>query len=67
MNEHIVELESRLAFMEDAIHGLNKTVVLQQNAMQVLQQELESLREQLVSLSPSPLATGEVEPPPPHY
>ena len=67
MEERIVELETRLAFQEDAIHHLNQTVSDQQRQIDVLKEILETLKLRLRSLSLSPVASGDPEPPPPHY
>ncbi len=66
MNEEIIELESKLAFQEDALLQLNITVTKQQIEIAELKRALEELRETVRHLNPSPLG-GEPEPPPPHY
>ncbi|MEJ2396658.1 MAG: SlyX family protein [Candidatus Thiodiazotropha sp.] len=67
MEERIVELETRLAFQEDAIYHLNQTVSEQQHQIDALTEVLEILKQRLRSLSPSPLGSEGPEPPPPHY
>jgi SlyX protein len=67
MEERLVELETRLAFQEDAIHHLNRTVADQQRLIEALEQRIEQLTERLRNLSPSPLEGDQPEPPPPHY
>jgi SlyX protein len=67
MNDRIIDLESRLAFQEEAIHSLNETVVAQQRTIETLAQTIEVLRERIKAFDPSPLHSGEPEPPPPHY
>lgn len=67
MEERIVELETRLAFQEEVIHHLNQTVSDQQRQVDTLMQTVEMLKQRLQSLSPSPVGSGEPEPPPPHY
>lgn len=67
MEARVVELETRLAFQEDAIHHLNETVAAQQRQIDALTKTLEALKKRLLSLSPSPLDSNEAEPPPPHY
>ncbi|MCU7876467.1 MAG: SlyX family protein [Candidatus Thiodiazotropha sp. (ex. Lucinoma kazani)] len=67
MNEHIFDLESRLAFQEEAINTLSETVVEQQQLIDSLTRTVEALRERIKAFDPSPLQSGEPEPPPPHY
>jgi SlyX protein len=67
MEERVVELETRLAFQEDAIHHLNQTVAEQQRHIDALLETVEQLKQRLQSLSPSPLEGDQPEPPPPHY
>jgi len=67
MEERIVELETRLAFQEDAIHHLNETVAAQQRRIDSLSGMLEVLSQRLQQFSTSPLHGNEEEPPPPHY
>jgi SlyX protein len=67
METRVVELETRLAFQEDAIHHLNQTVADQQRQIDVLSKTLEQLKERLQGLSLSPLEGDQPEPPPPHY
>ena len=67
MEERIVELETRLAFQEDAIHHLNRTVDDQRCQIEALEQRVKQLQQRLKGLSPSPLEGEQQEPPPPHY
>ncbi|MCM8856811.1 MAG: SlyX family protein [Candidatus Thiodiazotropha sp.] len=67
MNERIFDLESRLAFQEEAINTLSETVVEQQQLIDSLARTVEALRERIKAFDPSPLQSGELEPPPPHY
>jgi SlyX protein len=67
MEAHIVELETRLAFQEDAIHHLNQTVADQQRRIDELCKTVDLLKQRLQSLSPSPMESDQPEPPPPHY
>lgn len=67
MEERLVELETRLAFQEDAIHHLNQTVADQRRQIEELEQRVEQLKQRLRSVSPSPLEGDQPEPPPPHY
>ena len=67
MNDRIIDLESRLAFQEEAIHTLSETMIEQQRTIDSLSNTVEALRRRLQALEPSPLQPGETEPPPPHY
>ena len=67
MDERIIDLESRVAFQEEAIHTLSETLIEQQRTLDSLTRSLEALKERLQTLEPSPLQPGETEPPPPHY
>jgi SlyX protein len=67
MNDRIIDLESRLAFQEEAIHTLSETLIEQQRTIDSLSQTMELLRERLQALEPTPLQPGDNEPPPPHY
>jgi SlyX protein len=67
MNDRIIDLESRVAFQEEAIHTLSETLIEQQRTIDSLSRTLEMLGERLQALEPTPLQSGENEPPPPHY
>jgi SlyX protein len=67
MEERIVELETRLAFQEDTIQHLNQTVSDQQRQIDALKETVETLKQRLRSISPSPVGSEGPEPPPPHY
>ncbi|MCU7935075.1 MAG: SlyX family protein [Candidatus Thiodiazotropha sp. (ex Dulcina madagascariensis)] len=67
MDERMIDLESRLAFQEQAIHNLSETVIEQQRLIDALSQTVEALRERIKAMNPSPVSPNEVEPPPPHY
>jgi SlyX protein len=67
MDERIIDLESRMAFQEEAIHTLSETLIEQQRTIDSLSRTIDALRQRLQALEPSPLQPGETEPPPPHY
>ncbi|MEW8024428.1 MAG: SlyX family protein [Candidatus Thiodiazotropha sp.] len=67
MNDRIIDLESRMAFQEQAIHTLSETLIEQQRTIDSLNRAVEALGQRLQALDPSPLQPGETEPPPPHY
>jgi len=62
-----IDLQARLAFQEDAIDGLNRTIARQDAELAALRRDLEDVRRQLRALAPSPAGHPADEPPPPHY
>lgn len=66
MQNQIVELETKLAFQEDMIQALNRTVGQQQQELLELKRDVEELQTQLRAMAPS-LAPGITDEPPPHY
>jgi uncharacterized coiled-coil protein SlyX len=67
MNERTAELETRLAFQERTLQELNEVVVRQQGEIDRLIRELETLKTQMRSMAPYPVAGRDEETPPPHY
>lgn len=68
MQETIEDLQSRLAFQEDAIDQLNKTVVEQHNEIQLLQKQLKYLNDQMEQMAEQQQQQGAVgHERPPHY
>jgi len=68
MNEQeLIELQTRLAFQDDAILELNATVARQQNQIDDLVRLVKHLQDQLKALTPSQVEGRGEEPPPPHY
>lgn len=67
MNERMVELEVRVAFQEQTLQELNEVVTRQQQQIDRLAQELETLKVQLTIVAPSLVIAKEEETPPPHY
>lgn len=65
--ERLVELETRLAFQEDHIQQLNRSLGLQQQQLESLVLEVRELRRQLRALEAGEPADRGDEPPPPHY
>lgn len=66
MESRIAELEIKLAYAEDLIEEVNRSVYRQQQQIEQMQQEIRSLRQQLLASLP-----GEERRPqdeiPPHY
>jgi SlyX protein len=67
MEERITELELRFMHQEQAINDLNDTVCRQELVIERLERELERVREQFMTMSPSINRTDDEEEPPPHY
>ena len=67
MEQRLMELESRVAFQDDAIQKLNDVVVSQQEQLDVLRNELKYLNEKVRDLTSELIATEDQETPPPHY
>ncbi len=66
MKDERVELETKLAFQEDLVHALNRTVAEQQQELVELRRDLEELRKQLRALEPN-LTSAALDETPPHY
>lgn len=66
MNHEIIDLQSRVAFQEDAIHELNLTVSQLQNQLTTLQLAIKELHLQMQNLTP-PEGGGGGHEIPPHY
>lgn len=67
MESRLTNLEVKLAFQDDLLEALNRTVAAQQTQLDLMQEEIRLLYQQLKSLTPSQIGTAEEEPPPPHY
>ena len=66
LQAQVVELQTQVAFQEEAISELNQALIKQQAQLAVLQRQWELLKDQAAQQSqPSPVAAA--EPPPPHY
>ncbi len=64
----IEDLQSRLAFQEDALEELTLTMVRQENRLKALEQELEQLKRQLRELERNQATPGgAAQERPPHY
>lgn len=67
MDDKIVDIETRLAFQEDAIQQLSQVVYEQQRLMDALNARIQGLEAQMKAIEPRLLAPPGEEPPPPHY
>ena len=66
MDKRITELEVKLAFAEDLMEELNRTVFRQQQQIEQLQQEVRELRQQVQTSLPAAPGNPSDEVPP-HY
>lgn len=66
VESELVELQSRMAFQEDAISSLNEIVAKQNLEIQRLQEQLKLVYKRIVDLKPEH-DEGTSESPPPHY
>lgn len=69
LEERLVELETRLSFLDDLTGSLNATVAAHEQHLQQLQSAVRHLRAELMATR-SALASAQdarEEPPPPHY
>jgi SlyX protein len=67
MDQALIDLQTRVAFQDDTLDQLNRTVAEQQRQIDRLLQLTDELRSQVKSLTPSNVASPEDETPPPHY
>lgn len=67
MNEQLIDLQTRLAFQEDNIGEINRTLAAQANEIRELRLEIDALKRQVRTLTPSNIASESEETPPPHY
>jgi len=67
MEERLAELEIRVAFQDQTLHELNEVITRQQNQIDRLLKEMETLKIQLNMLAPSMVVSKTEEKPPPHY
>lgn len=66
-DEKVVDLEMRIAFLEDAQQQLSDVIARQEKQIEQLVRRMEDLEEQLRQAVPSLVADVDDEPPPPHY
>lgn len=67
MEEKLIDLETRIAFLEDAQQQLSDVIARQEKELQHLRARVEDLEEQLRQAVPSLTGGSGDEPPPPHY
>lgn len=64
---HIIELESKLAFQDDAMQHLSNELLEHQKRIDLLQRQVIMLAKQLNNRDDGDMVSAEQEPPPPHY
>jgi SlyX protein len=67
MNQEIEDLQIRLTYQEEGLQQFSITVIKQQHAIDILQQELERLTQRVRELTPSDIDSPDNESLPPHY
>ena len=67
MEAQLIELQTRVAFQEDALLELTKTVADQQREISEFKKDIEQLQSQLRNLTSEDVMSPTEEPPPPHY
>jgi|JI7StandDraft_1071085.scaffolds.fasta_scaffold04695_5 SlyX protein len=67
LQSQLFELESRLAFQDDALQQLNNELLEHQKRIEKLQRQVLILAEKLTQGGDSGILRPHEEPPPPHY
>jgi len=67
MEEKIIDLEIRLTHQEDHIQELDKIIYQQQQAIDLLQEQIKHLQGKLKNVSENNILSPSEEVPPPHY
>jgi SlyX protein len=68
LQAQVVELQTQVAFQEEAISELNQALIKQQEQLAVLERQWELLKDQAAQQSqPQSSPVTAAEPPPPHY
>jgi SlyX protein len=65
--ERVEKLEMAVAYQEQAIEDLNKTVLAQAREIEALTRLVANLGERLREIADNPALSEPPEPPPPHY
>jgi len=65
--ERMIALETKVSYQEHTIQELNDVLINQQKRIDVLEDQLNRIREHLKAIPLSGIARTEDEPPPPHY
>ena len=65
--DHIEDLQMRIAFLEQNLDELNDIVTNQQTQMAMMERAMKYLSSRLEQVSPANIRSPEDETPPPHY
>lgn len=66
-DERINDLQSRLSFQEDTLSTLNERIAEQEQAIDMLQKQLQHIYKKLKTLEGAVGDAGQDDAPPPHY
>jgi SlyX protein len=67
MDDHLIELEIKLAFQEDLLETLNLTVARQQQQLDLLQEQFRALYQQVHTAGSTAAESNPQDEIPPHY
>jgi SlyX protein len=67
VDRRLAELETRVAFQDDALETLNREIVALRAALESLRRDVEDAKRKLGELQPGAVGAREDESPPPHY
>lgn len=67
MENKIIDLQSKLAFQDEAINDLNEVITDQQHQLDQLREDVRLLNLRIASVAEASNVSDEKEPPPPHY
>ncbi|MBS0571413.1 MAG: SlyX family protein [Proteobacteria bacterium] len=67
LEQRLTELETRIAFLDQAVQSLDATVAAQDRILQDLQREIALFRGELGRVNAVLAQDAQDEPPPPHY
>lgn len=67
MDERIIELETKLAYQEAALHSMSDEMATQQKLIDSLLVDIQQLKKEVRANQSSPMRKLSEETPPPHY
>lgn len=67
VDDRVMELEIRLTHLEETLEVLNRTIIEQYGAIDLLQLQVTQLEKKVKASQSSPVAHESEETPPPHY
>jgi len=67
LENHIIELETKLSYQEHIIQELNDVITHQQKQIDTLELQMKRIQDHLKNSTQSQIARPEEEVPPPHY